>query len=378
MRRTIFTEEHKLFRESVRTFIEREAVPHTDRWEREGMVDRSFWEKAAAAGFVGFEAPAAYGGLGVRDFRFNAVIDEEMMYASAVGDGFGMANDIMVPYLLDLTDDDQKSRWLPGFTSGALIAAVAMTEPQAGSDLRGIAATAVRDGDYYIVNGTKTFITSGLQADLVVTVVRDDEAGGQLSLLAVERGTPGFERGRKLGKVGHRAQDTSELFYSDARVACSNRLGEPGKGLAYLKQNLPQERLSMAVTAVAAAEKALQITIDYCRERHVFGQPVGSHQANRFTIAEMLAEVGRERCHVDRCIQAHVDGELTAVEAAAVKLTATELQFQVVDRCLQLHGGYGYMDEYLISRLWRDARVQRIYGGTSEIMKEIIGRDAGF
>ena len=378
MRRTIFTEEHKLFRESVRTFIEREAVPHTDRWEREGMVDRSFWEKAAAAGFVGFEAPTAYGGLGVRDFRFNAVIDEEMMYASAVGDGFGMANDIMVPYLLDLTDDDQKSRWLPGFTSGALIAAVAMTEPQAGSDLRGIAATAVRDGDYYIVNGTKTFITSGLQADLVVTVVRDDEAGGQLSLLAVERGTPGFERGRKLGKVGHRAQDTSELFYSDARVACANRLAEPGKGLAYLKQNLPQERLSMAVTAVAAAEKALEITIDYCRERQVFGQPVGSHQANRFTIAEMLAEVGRERIHVDCCIQAHVDGELTAVEAAAVKLTATELQFQVVDRCLQLHGGYGYMDEYLISRLWRDARVQRIYGGTSEIMKEIIGRDAGF
>lgn len=378
MRRTIFTEEHRLFREAVRTFIEREAVPHTDRWERDGIVDRSFWEKAAAAGFVGFEAPVAYGGLGVRDFRFNAVIDEEMMYASAVGDGFGMANDIMIPYLLDLTDDDQKSRWLPGFTSGSLIAAVAMSEPQAGSDLRAIAATASRDGDCYIVNGTKTFITSGLQADLVVTVVRDTEAGGQLSLLAVERGTPGFERGRKLDKVGHRAQDTGELFYSDARVPCANRLGESGKGLAYLKQNLPQERLSMAVTAVAAAEKALQITMDYCRERIVFGQPVGSHQANRFTIAEMLAEIARERCHVDRCIQAHVDGELTAVEAAAVKLTASELQFQVVDRCLQLHGGYGYMDEYLISRLWRDARVQRIYGGTSEIMKEIIGRDAGF
>ena len=378
MRRGIFTEEHQLFRESVRTFIEREAVPHTDRWERDGLVDRSFWEKAAAAGFVGFEAPTAYGGLGVRDFRFNAVIDEEMMYASAVGDGFGMANDIMVPYLLDLTDDDQKSRWLPGFTSGSLIAAVAMSEPQAGSDLRAIASSASRDGDCYIVNGTKTFITSGLQADLVVTVVRDTEAGGQLSLLAVERGTPGFERGRKLDKVGHRAQDTSELFYSDARVPCANRLGEAGKGLAYLKQNLPQERLSMAVTAVAAAEKALQITMEYCRERKVFGQPVGSHQANRFTIAEMLAEIARERCHVDRCIQAHVDAELTAVEAAAVKLTASELQFQVVDRCLQLHGGYGYMDEYLISRLWRDARVQRIYGGTSEIMKEIIGRDAGF
>ena len=378
MRRTIFAEEHDLFRASVRTFLEREAVPHTERWEREGLVDRSFWEAAAAAGFVGFEAPVEYGGMGVRDFRFNAVIDEEMMYAAAVGDGFGMANDIMVPYLVDLTDDDQKTRWLPGFTSGELIAAVAMTEPQAGSDLRGLAATAERDGDHYLVNGSKTFITSGIQADLVVTVVRDLEAGGQFSLLMVEEGTPGFERGAKLAKVGHRAQDTSELFYTDARVPVANRLGDAGMGLTYLKQNLAQERLSMAVTAVAAAEKALELTTAYCRERTAFGQPIGSHQANRFWIAEMVAEIGRERSHVDRCIQSHVDGELSPVEAAAVKLTATELQFQVLDRCVQLHGGYGYMDEYVISRLWRDARVQRIYGGTSEIMKEIIGRDAGF
>jgi acyl-CoA dehydrogenase len=377
MRRTIFTDEHELFRASFRTFVQREAVPHTERWESEGMVDRSFWEEAAAAGFVGFEAPVKYGGLGVRDFRYNAIIDEEMMYAAAVGDGFPMANDILMPYLLELADDEQKARWLPGFTAGKLIAAVAMTEPQTGSDLRAIATTARRDGENYVVNGAKTFITSGIQADLIVTVVRDVEMDGGFSLLVVERDTPGFTRGTPLRKVGHRAQDTSELFFSDAVVPSTNRLGDPGQGMSYLKQNLAQERLSMAVSAVAASEKALELTIDYYRVRTAFGKPIGSHQANRFSLAEMIARVSAERSHVDRCIEAHGVDELTAVDAAAAKLTATELQCEVLDRCLQLHGGFGYMDESLISRLWRDARAQRIYGGTSEIMKEIIGRGAG-
>jgi acyl-CoA dehydrogenase len=377
VRRTIFTPEHDMFRTSVRTFIEREAAPHTEKWEAEGMVDRQFWRRAGEAGFVGFEVPEHLGGAGVRDFRFNTILDEEMMYAAAVGDGFAMANDILAPYLIELTTEEQKARWLPGFTSGELIAAIAMTEPGAGSDLRGLQATADVDGDEYVVNGSKTFITSGISADLVIVVARASDADGRFSLLIVEDGMPGFSRGRKLAKVGHRAQDTGELFFADVRVPRANLLGEPGQGLALLKQNLPQERLSIAVLAVAAAEKALELTIEYCQQRTAFGQPIGSLQANRFTLATMQAEVWAARAFIDRCIEAHVAGELTAVEAAAAKLTTTELQFRVLDACLQLHGGYGYMDEYVISRLWRDARAQRIYGGTSEVMKEIIGRNAG-
>jgi acyl-CoA dehydrogenase len=378
MRRTIFTADHDLFRDSVRTFIEREAVPNGDRWEAEGMVDREFWRRAAAAGFVGFEVPEEFGGVGVRDFRYNAIINEEMMYAAAVGDGFSMANDILTPYLLELTNDEQKRRWLPGFTSGDLIAAIAMTEPGAGSDLRGIRATIRRDGDEYVLNGSKTFITNGISADLVIVAALADDADGRLSLIAVEAGRPGFEKSRKLSKVGHRAQDTGELFFGDVRVPSANLIGAPGEGLELLKRNLPQERLSIAVMAVAAAETALRITFDYCRERVAFGQPIGSHQANRFTLAEMQADLWQARAYIDVCIAAHVDGQLTAVEAAAAKLTTSEMQFRVLDRCLQLHGGYGYMDEYPISRLWRDGRGQRIYGGTSEIMKEIIGRAEGF
>jgi alkylation response protein AidB-like acyl-CoA dehydrogenase len=379
MRRTIFETEHDDFRETVGGFLRREAVPHADAWEEAGMVPRAFWEAAAAQGLVGFEAPEELGGLGLRDFRFNAVIDEEVAYTGAVGDGFTMQNDIIVPYLLDLTNDEQKQRWVPPFVRGELIVAIAMSEPGAGSDLQGMAATARREGDEYVLSGTKTFVTSGIAADLVIVAARTKPEGGKdgFSLLAVERDTPGFERGRKLEKSGRWAQDTAELFFNDVRVPVENRLGEEGRGFRYLMANLPRERLSMAVSAVAAAEHALDITLSYVKERTAFGQPVGSFQANRFALAELVTKVAAARSHVDRCISALLVDALTPAEAAGAKAWTTDLQCEVVDRCVQLHGGYGYMREYEISRLWRDARVQRIYGGTNEIMYEIVGRSLG-
>jgi alkylation response protein AidB-like acyl-CoA dehydrogenase len=379
VRRTIFEDEHSAFRDSARTFFEREAVPHTDAWEAAGLVDRSFWTKAAESGFVGFEAPEEYGGLGLKDFRFNAILDEEVAYAGAVGDNFSLENDIIAPYLVDLTNDEQKERWLPGFTRGEVVVAIAMTEPGAGSDLQGMNASAQRADDHYILNGSKTFVTSGIQADLVIVAARTAHNGGRdgFSLFVVENGMPGFDRGRKLDKIGRRAQDTAELYFNHVEVPVENRLGEEGMGLSYLKAGLPRERLSIAVSAVAAAEHALELTLRYVRERFAFGQPVGSFQANRFAIAELSTKIAAARAYVDRCIVALNDGDLSGSEAAGVKALTTELQFEVLDRCLQLHGGYGYMDEYAVSRLWRDARVQRIYGGTNEIMKEIVGRSLG-
>jgi alkylation response protein AidB-like acyl-CoA dehydrogenase len=379
LRRQIFEAEHDAFRESVRTFLRREAVPHTERWEREGMVDREFWRKAAAAGFVGFEAPERHGGLGLRDFRFNAILDEEVEYAAVAGDNFALENDVVAPYLIELADEQQQDRWLPGFVSGEVVVAIAMSEPGAGSDLRGMQATARREGDEYVLNGAKTFVTSGIQADLVVVAARAEPKGERpgFHLLVVPAAAPGFSRGRKLDKVGRRAQDTAELFFDDVRVPAADLLGEPGRGLAQLMRNLPRERLSIAVSATAAAEHALSLTLEYVRERRAFGQPIGSFQANRFALADLHTRVRGARVYVDRCIEALGRGELGDAEAAGVKALTTELQFEVVDRCVQLHGGYGYMDEYPISRLWRDARVQRIYGGTSEIMYEIVGRDLG-
>lgn len=379
MRRTIFEPEHDDFRQVVRAFLTREAVPHTEAWEEAGMVPREFWKQAAAHGFVGFEAPEELGGAGLRDFRFNAVIDEEVAYTGAVGDNFTMQNDILAPYLIELTDDEQKRRWLPGFTSGELLAAVAMTEPGAGSDLRAMAATARRDGEHYILDGTKTFVTSGIAADLVIVAARTDPAGGSagFSLFVVERGMEGFDRGRKLKKAGRWAQDTAELFFTGVRVPAANRLGAEGAGLRSLMRNLPRERLSMAVSAVAAAEHALDLTLAYVKERRAFGQPVGSFQANRFALAELVTRTSAARVYVDRCIVAVNADELTPAEAAGAKAWTTELQNEVVDRCVQLHGGYGYMLEYEISRMWRDGRVQRIYGGTNEIMYEIVGRSLG-
>jgi acyl-CoA dehydrogenase len=376
VRRTIFEEDHQDFRDSVRAFLLKEAVPHTERWEANGLVDREFWTKAAAQGMVVFAAPEEHGGAGLSDFRFNAVIDEQVALTGAVGDNFNLTNDIAAPYFLDLTTPEQQARWLPELTSGAKIPAIAMSEPGAGSDLRGIAATAVPQGDHYLLTGSKTFVTNGIQADLIIVAayVRDGQSTNGMGLFVVESDMEGFSRGRKLSKVGRRAQDTSELFFEDVPVPAENVLGEPGRGLGYLMLNLPQERLSMAVVAVATAERALEITLDYVRNRNAFGRPIGSFQANRFALAELAAEIKVARVFVDGCLGAHLSGELSADDAAAAKLWTTELQVRVADRCLQLHGGYGYMDEYEISRIWRDSRVTRIYGGTSEIMKEIIGR----
>jgi alkylation response protein AidB-like acyl-CoA dehydrogenase len=379
MRRSIYGDEHEDFRESVRGFLQKEAVPATEEWEEAGLVSRDFWRKAAAQGYVAFQAPEELGGVGLDDFRFNAVIGEEVAYTGTVGDNFSLVNDIVAPYLLEFTDAEQRGRWLPGVTSGEIVPAIAMSEPGAGSDLRGIVASATWQGDHYLLSGSKTFVTSGIQADLVIVAarVRGKEGVEGMGLFAVEAGAEGFRPGRSLHKIGHRAQDTAELFFDDVVVAPENVLGEPGRGLNYLMQNLPQERLSIAVTAVAAAEHALETTLEYALDRKAFGQPIGSFQANRFTLAELSTEVAIARTFVDRCIEAHVAGELDATEAAGAKYWTTELHFKVVDACLQLHGGYGYMEEYEIARMWRDARVGRIYGGTNEIMKEIVGRSLG-
>ena len=381
MRRTLFEDEHELFRSSFRQFLDKEVVPHNAEWERVGLVDREVFRKAGASGFLAMEAPEEYGGGGVKDFRYNQVIAEEIQAAAvnAAGLGLTLHNDICLPYFLTLTDDEQKARWLPGICSGEQITAIAMTEPGIGSDLAGMSTTAIRDGDDYIVNGSKTFITNGINADLVVTAVKTDPTQRHkgMSLVVIERDMPGFERGRNLEKVGLHAQDTAELFFTDVRVPVANRLGEEGEGFRQLVTNLPQERLSIAVTAVAASRSAYEWTLAYAKERTAFGQPIGSFQNSRFKLAEMATEVQVAESFIDRCVLALNDAELTAEEAAMAKWWCTELQGRIVDVGVQLHGGYGYMSEYPIARAYADARITRIYGGTTEIMKEIIGKSLG-
>ncbi|MEV6987134.1 acyl-CoA dehydrogenase family protein [Sphaerisporangium sp. NPDC051017] len=381
MQRDLFEEEHLLFRDTVREFMTREVAPHHEQWEKDGIVPREVWKKAGELGMFGFAVPEEYGGSGISDFRFNAIIVEEIIRFGATGLGFGLHNDIMAPYLVDMTNDEQKQRWLPGFVSGELITAIGMTEPGAGSDLQSIRTTALRDGDHYLVNGQKTFITNGINADLVVVVAKTDpnEGARGTTLLMVERGMDGFIRGRNLEKIGMHAQDTAELFFENVRVPVANRLGEEeGHGFFQLMANLPQERLSIAVAAVAAAESVLETTIEYCKTRQAFGRNIGKFQNTRFVVAEMSTEVEIARHYVDKCIRALNAKELTVVDAAKAKWWTTELQNKVIDRCLQLHGGYGYMTEYPVAKAWMDARVQTIYGGTTEIMKEIIGRSFGF
>lgn len=381
MDRTLFEEEHELFRETVRDFMNREVVPNHAQWEKDGIIPREIWKKAGDLGMFAMSVPEEYGGIGLTDFRFNVVVIEEIIRAGASGLGFGLHNDVMAPYFVDLTDDEQKARWLPGFVSGELITAIAMTEPGAGSDLQGIRTTADKDGGDYVLNGQKTFITNGINSDLVVVVAKTDPAAGArgTTLFVVERGMPGFERGRNLDKIGLKAQDTAELFFDNVRVPAANRLGaEDGQGFFQLMANLPQERLSIAVVAVAAAEAVLASTIDYCRTRQAFGRNLGSFQNTRFVLAELATEVEIARLFVDTCVTSLNAGTLTAVDAAKAKWWTTELQNKVIDRCLQLHGGYGYMTEYPVAKAWLDARVQTIYGGTTEIMKEIIGRSFGF
>jgi len=380
MESTVYEEEHEAFRDLVRAFVGKHVTPFHEQWELDGMVDREVWLEGGRAGLLGLDLPERYGGGGVRDFRYNAVLNEEIVRAGATGVGFFLHNDVVAPYLRDLANEEQQARWLPGFTAGELISAIAMTEPGAGSDLQGIATSAVRDGDEFVVNGSKTFITNGILADLVIVAARTDPnaPGSQgLSLLVLEREMPGFIRGRNLDKVGMKAQDTAELFFDDVRVPVANLLGELNRGFAHLLGNLPQERLSIATGAVAAAETMLEMTLEYVKGRRAFGTPIGSFQHNRFTLAELATKVQIARVFLDSCIGELNAGRLTAVDAAMAKWWTTDLQNVVADACLQLHGGYGYMSEYPISKAWRDGRVQSIYGGTNEIMKEIIGRSLG-
>ncbi|GAA5196368.1 acyl-CoA dehydrogenase family protein [Microbacterium jejuense] len=378
--RDIYDDDHEQFRDVVRAFAEQHARPNAERWEAEGKVDRWLFTKAAEAGILGFSIPEEYGGGGADDFRFHAIMGEELA-RHPVSDGMAgiaLSNDIVIPYFTDLTDDEQKRRWLPGIAAGELIVAVAMTEPGTGSDLSGIRTSAVRDGDDYVVNGSKIFISNGQNADLVVTAVRTSEDPHRgLSLLVVETDSPGFSRGRNLEKVGLHAQDTSELVFQDVRVPAANLLGAEGAGFAGLMRNLPQERLSIAAAAVASSEGVLERTLDYVKGRTAFGKPVGSFQNTRFELADMVTATEVSRAYIDRCIRAHSAGELSAEDAAAAKFWTTEQYVQIVGRCLQLHGGYGYMREYRIARDYEDARITTIYGGTTEIMKEIVGRSLG-
>ena len=381
MQRSIYSGDHEQFRSSFRQFLEREAVPHRERWERDGIVDRDVFVRAGEHGFLAIDAPERFGGGGVADFRFNAVMAEEIQQAgmNAMGLGLTLHNDICLPYFLTLANEEQQARWLPGICSGELITAVAMTEPAIGSDLASMATTARRDGDHYVVNGSKTFITNGINADLVITAVKTDpsERHRGMSLLVIERGMDGFERGRNLDKIGMHSQDTAELFFNDVAVPVGNRLGEEGSGFFSLVDKLPRERLSIALTGVAAARAAFDWTLEYCKQRTAFGQPIGSFQNSRFRLAEMDTEIDIAQTFVDRCVLALNDKDLTAEEAAKAKWWCTEMQKRVIDTCVQLHGGYGYMLEYPIARAYADARVTTIYGGTTEIMKEIIGRRLG-
>jgi len=381
VKRAIFEPEHKDFRESVRRFFAEEVVPHHAQWEAEGIAPRELFAKAAEKGMLAMAVPEELGGLGIDDFRFNQIIVEEVSYAGVTGSGLGITlhNDICLPYFLAYCSAEQRERWLPGIADGSLITALAMTEPGIGSDLASMSASARRDDGHYVVNGAKTFITNGINADLVITAVKTDpsERHRGISLFVIERGMDGFERGRNLDKLGMHAQDTAELFFNDVHVPAENRLGEEGKGFLYLVSNLAQERLSIAIAAVSSAQAAFDITLDYVKERTAFGQPVGSFQASRFALAEMKTEIELATVYVDQAVMALNAGELSAEEAAMAKWWSTELQGRVVDRCLQLHGGYGYMLEYPIARYYNDARITRIYGGTTEIMKEIVGRSLG-
>jgi alkylation response protein AidB-like acyl-CoA dehydrogenase len=371
--------EHEDFRSTVRAFLDKEVVPHHEQWEKDGIVDRELWRKAGAQGLLCFDVEEEYGGPGIKDFRYNMVLAEEAARVGATGPGFAVHTDIIVPYISSLGTPEQKQRWLPGCVSGDIVTAIAMTEPGAGSDLQGIRTTAVDQGDHYLLNGSKTFISNGILADLVIVVARTDpDAGHQgISLLVVERGMEGFERGRNLDKMGLHAQDTAELSFTDVRVPKENLLGPEGSGFISLMQNLPQERVSIACIAVAAIEHVLDLCLDYVKERQAFGKPIGSFQHNRFALAEMATEAHIARVFVNDCVMKLNTGEVDPSLASMAKWWTTELQKRCVDTGVQLHGGYGYMTEYPISKAYTDSRIQTIYGGTTEIQKEIIGRMLG-
>ncbi len=376
--RTLFNVDHEAFRDSYRRFLDKEVAPHHAAWEEQGYVDRDIWRKAGANGFLCASMPEAYGGADA-DKLFEVVMIEETMRINATGLGFGLHSEIIAPYLLHYGSDEQKARFLPAMATGDIVGAIAMTEPSAGSDLQGIRSTAQDRGDHYLLNGSKTFITNGWHADLVIVVAKTNpEAGAKgTSLLLVERGMPGFEKGKRLHKVGMKAQDTSELFFNDVKVPKQNLLGAPNQGFIYLMQQLPWERLQIAVMAVAAARTAIDITVDYVKDRKVFGSTVGAFQNTRFKLAELQSQVVMAQVFVDRCLELLMKDELDTATASMAKATCTELQGRVLDQCVQLHGGYGFMWEYPVARAWADARVQRIYGGTTEIMYELVARSMG-
>lgn len=373
--RSTYLEEHELFRESVRRFIADEITPHHRQWERDGQVSRELWLKAGEAGLLCSNAPTEFGGAGA-DFRYNAILTEELGRAGATGPGFAVHSDMAASYILNFGSDAQKRAWLPKMASGTAIAALALTEPGAGSDLKAIKTTAKRDGDDYVVNGQKVYISNGQLCDIVILACKTDASLGArgMSFVIVESGRPGFERGRNMEKLGLKAQDTSELFFSDVRVPMSNRIGEEGQGFAIAMHNLAEERLSIAVSAIGACEGILDYTIEYTKERKVFGQSVSAFQNTRFKIAELAAQTQALRVFVDRCIDLAVEKQLDATTAAMAKMLAGELQCRIADECLQFYGGYGYMMEYQIAHAYLDARIRRIAGGSSEVMREIISR----
>jgi acyl-CoA dehydrogenase len=373
--RTVYDSEHELFRSNVRRFLQEEVEPFHTQWEKDGQVDRELWRKAGSQGYLVPQAPENYGGAAA-DFRYNAIIAEEVSRSGCTGLGWGVHSDIAVPYIMNYGTDTQKERYLPACIRGDIVMAIAMTEPGTGSDLQGIRTTAIADGDHYVINGSKTFITNGQHADLIIVVCKTDPSAGAAgtSLLLVESDRPGFERGRNLDKVGMKAQDTSELFFHDVRVPKENLLGDEGKGFVYLMEELPQERLSIGVMAIAAAQAVLDQTVAYVKERNAFGKPLATFQNTQFKLAEMDTELTSAQVFMDRCLELLVAGQLDTVTASKAKLLGSELQCRIVDECVQLHGGYGYMWEYPVARAFADSRVQRIYGGTSEVMKLIIGR----
>ncbi len=380
MPRNLYDEDHESFRSSVHQFVERTLRPRAEEMVASRSIDRTVWKEAAAAGLFGLDIPEEYGGAGAGDYRFNAVAAEEISgFSASVSSCFGIHSDVCPPYLVDLGTEEQKQRWLPAMAAGEKICAIAMTEPSGGSDLAALRTTAVRDGEDWLLTGSKTFITNGYQADLVIVAARTDPSKGAkgITLFMVEDGMAGFTRGRKLDKVGQEESDTAELFFDSVRVPDANRIGDEGAGFVAMMQRLPQERVGAAVSNTAHAKQILAETIEYTKERTAFGQAIGAFQHNKFKIAELVTKIEVTQAYVDDCVAAHAEGRLTAVDAAKAKWWSAQVQNEVLDECVQLHGGYGYMNEYRVARAWRDARVTKIWAGSNEIMKELIGRDLG-
>ncbi|MCW2990753.1 MAG: acyl-CoA dehydrogenase domain protein [Solirubrobacterales bacterium] len=379
MRRTLFDDEHDDFRASVRTFVEREVIPHHDRWREQGGMDRELWLAAGRADFLGISIPGEHGGSGTGDFRFNVVLTEELARVSlALASSVGIHTDVVAPYLTELTTEEQKARWLPGFCTGETVSAIGMTEPSAGSDLASLRTQARANGNGWVVNGSKTFITNGASADLVIIAARTGKHMRDISLFAIEASSEGFTRGRKLHKIGQPEADTSELFFEDVHVTEDHLLGRLDRGFVAMMERLPQERLHSACANVAHAREALSQTLEYARDRIAFGRPIGTFQHNRFVLAELVTELDVAQSFVDACVAQYVIGKLDDVDTAKAKWWSASVQNRIIDACLQLHGGYGYMDEYPVARAWTDARVTKIWAGSNEIMKEVIGRSLGF